>query len=124
MSNKILVIDDDFLVLKSLHKYLKRLNYEVVTVNSGEEAIKKVNASLFSLIIVDIRMPGMNGIDTIKRIRNISQEKYKTKIPEIIITGYALGEAEKEVRKLDISSYIYKPFDITMFSEEIQKKLT
>jgi CheY-like chemotaxis protein len=123
MAKKILVIDDDPLVLKTLTKYLKSRNYEIEAVTSGGEAIKKAKDATFNLIIIDIRMPGMDGIETIKNLRSVYQNKHKTKIPEIIITGYASKEAEKEAGELGISDYIYKPFDIDEFIGAIEKRL-
>ncbi|MFH1338323.1 MAG: 2-hydroxyacyl-CoA dehydratase [Candidatus Omnitrophota bacterium] len=123
MAKKILVIDDDPLVTKTLVKYLKSCGYEIESAFSGKEAIKKVEDSLFNLIIADIRMPGMDGLETIKKLRDISQDKYKTKIPEIVITGYASEESKKEAEELGVLAYIYKPFDKDEFLEAIKTSL-
>lgn len=123
MAKSILVIDDDQLVVKTLVRYLKTCGYEVDSVSSGEEAMKKVDAMPYNLIIADIRMPGMDGIETIKKVREICQDKHKTKIPEIIITGFASEEAQKEASELGVADYIYKPFDISTFINAVKKNL-
>src|SRR3989338_4725280 len=106
MAKKILVIDDEPLITKTLSKYLSSCGYDIVPVNSGQEALQKAEKDSYDLIIADIRMPGMDGIETLKKLRNIFQNKYKSKIPEIVITGYASEESEKEAKKLGISAYI------------------
>lgn len=123
MAKKILVIDDDPLVVRTLVKYLKTFGYEIDSAVSGEEAIRSFEINPFDLIIADVRMPGMDGIETIKKLRDISQNKYKTKIPEIIITGYADEGFHNEAIKMQISDYIFKPFDIDEFIEAVQRRL-
>lgn len=123
VAKKILVIDDDPLITKTLTKYLKSYGYEIEPVLSGRDAIQKVETSLFDLIIIDIRMPEIDGIETIKRIREIAQNKYRTKIAEIIITGYASEEYREEAERLGVTAYIYKPFDADEFLEAVKTGL-
>jgi len=124
MAKNILIIDDDQLVVKTLSRYLKTCGYKVEVVLSGEEAIKKTEAIPFDLIISDIRMPGMNGLETLKKLRSVCQNKHKIKIPEIIITGYASDENKREAEKMGITNYIYKPFDLSVFIEAVKRSLS
>jgi len=124
MAKNILIIDDDQLVVKTLSRYLKTCGYKVEAVLSGEEAIKKTEAIPFDLIISDIRMPGMNGLETLKKLRSVCQNKHKIKIPEIIITGYASDENKREAEKMGITNYIYKPFDLSVFIEAVKRSLS
>lgn len=105
------MIDDDKLVTGSLKLFLKSQGYNVSVANSGGEAIKKVKEADFNLIISDVRMPGMDGIETIKNIRNYLKGANKNPVPEILITGYADNEKYKEGVALNVTSYLYKPFD-------------
>jgi len=123
MAKNILVIDDDQLVVKTLSRYLKTYGYKIETAVSAEEAIAKAEAMPFDLIISDIRMPGMNGLETLKRLRSIFQDKHAIKIPEIIITGYASDENQKEAEKMGISNYIYKPFEVNVFLDAVKRSL-
>ena len=123
MTKSILIIDDDQLVVKTLSRYLKTYGYRVETVMSGEEAVKKTEVIPFDLIISDIRMPGMNGLDTLKKLRSVCQNKHKIKIPEIIITGYASDENQKEAEEMGIKHYIYKPFDVNIFIDAVRQCL-
>lgn len=119
MPKKILVIDDDKLVGKSLEKLLTSAGYETVFVTNGEAAIEYVKNNTCSLIVSDVRMPKLNGIDTIKGIR----ECLKESVPEILITGYSDSESYKEAQRLKVSNFIYKPFDINQITQAVNKAL-
>lgn len=111
MAKNILLIDDDKLVTGSLKLFLKSEGYNVSVANSGWEAIKKVKEADFGLIIFDVRMPGMDGIETVQNIRNYLKGANKNPIPEILITGYADKEKYEEGVALNVTNYLYKPFD-------------
>ena len=68
MNNKVMIVDDEPDVLDSLRMVLENENYDVVTVGSGEECLKKLEEGFEGIILMDILMPGMNGFDTIKEI--------------------------------------------------------
>ena len=89
MKNRILLIDDDPLVLKSFKKLLTVGGYEVIPVSSYEEAIKVIENKNFDLILSDIRMPGKNGIETVSEIQQRLIKAQKKDLPIIFITGYA-----------------------------------
>jgi len=117
----ILLIDDDPLVLKTVGRLLQSHGYKIEQAASGEEAIEKAQNSRFDLIISDIRMPGINGIETLKRIRDLNANANRPAIPEIIITGYIDTQAQQEAANLGISDYLYKPFSIDEFMHAVSK---
>ena len=121
MAKHILVIDDEQLVTESPRRLLKKQGYNVTIAESGRDAIEKVKIkeSGFDLIIADIRMPQMDGIEIIRKIREISSRP----VPEILITGYASDDSQRQAQELEISDYIYKPFDIREFMEVVMKNL-
>lgn len=123
MAKNILVIDDEGLVTKSLKKLLSREGYDAVVATSGQEAIEKVKVLNFDLIICDVRMPQLDGIETIEKLRQIQKESGKPPIPEILITGYADQEKYKNALKLGVTDYIFKPFDTQQFLEAIKRNL-
>jgi CheY-like chemotaxis protein len=123
MGKKILVIDDEGLVTTSLKQLLHRSGYDVDTVNGGHAAIEKVKETDFDLIVSDIRMPEINGVEVIKRIREYFKEAGKPAIPEILITGYASKENLEEARRLKVADYLYKPFNIQEFLDVVKKNL-
>ena len=119
MSKKILIIEDEQIITKSLQRLLKKNGYEVEISNSGKEALEKIKDQEFSLVVSDIRMPDMDGIETIKAIRSYLQENNKSKVPEILITGYADEAKYQEALELKVAGYLYKPFDIKDFLEAV-----
>lgn len=119
----VLIIDDDELVLKTLSKFLKVYGYGVEPVNNGEQALKKVEEADFDLIIADVRMPGMDGLEAIKKIREINTHKNKRQIPEIIITGYMDSTAQQEALSMGVSDYIHKPFFISELLNAVKQKI-
>ncbi|MFH1363293.1 MAG: response regulator, partial [Candidatus Omnitrophota bacterium] len=95
----------------SLRKLLKKEGYEATIVSDGVEALEKIKTEEFDLLILDIRMPLLDGIETIKNAREIRGQQGKTLIPEILITGYADEEKYKNAVDLKVSGFLYKPFD-------------
>ena len=123
MVRKILVIDDEQMVTRSLTKLLKKSGYEVDAANNGTEAMKKVREADFDLIISDIRMPGEDGIEIVKNIRSYLRDNKKNKIPEILITGYASEDKYQSAIELEVRAYINKPFDIKELLETVKEIL-
>jgi len=106
MIKNILIIDDEELVTKSLLKLLRKEGYAAVIARSGQEAIEKVKETNFNLIICDVRMPEMDGIETIKQIRAYLEKSNKKLIPEVLITGYADEDKYKQALELKVADYI------------------
>ena len=123
MAKKILVIDDEELIIRSLAKLLEKNNYETFIAKTGQDALVMVEEEEFDLIISDIRMPGLNGIEAIKGIYEILKERNIEKPPVIFITGYASKECEQEAKTLNPVDYIYKPFDISSLVNRIKTTL-
>ena len=120
---KILVIDDDGLVLKSVVKLLNSRGYEAVGFKNGSEGIKAFTAGQFDLVVSDIRMPEQSGLSVMKEIRDIEKRTNRPQTPFIVITGYASQDAPLGAMELGAVGYILKPFDYDHFFETIQKAL-
>ena len=123
MEKKILVVDDEELITKSLLRLLSKEGYNTTVVKSGKEAIDDVKKSDFDLIICDVRMPEMDGIETIKEIRTHLKKTNKKQIPEILITGYADKEKYEAALDLKIADYLYKPFDRADFLKIVKRNI-
>ena len=108
---KILIIDDEDIVLISVQRLLARRGYAVTVSPSGSNAIEATEGNIFDLIISDVRMPGLNGVETVKQIKKL-QAKLGQPNPQVIfLTGYADVDLEQEAKKLNPIGYILKPFD-------------
>ncbi len=123
MAKKILVIDDEELIIKSLTKLLEKNGFAVFVAKNGQDALVMAEEEKFDLIIADIRMPGINGVDTIHSIYESLGKKNLEKIPAIFITGYADEEIKQKAEALKPIAYIYKPFDIAELVDKIKEVL-
>jgi CheY-like chemotaxis protein len=123
MPKKILVIDDDKLIVATLKRLLTKEGYRVVTALSGSEALKQIEQADFDLIVSDIKMPEMDGVETVKRIRDYLTRSGKNPIPEIFITAYAKEDMYKEALTLNSAGYIEKPFDMKSLLEAVKKTI-
>lgn len=118
---RIMVIDDEELVVKSVEKLLQRQGYGVIVCRSGDIALEMIKKEDVDLIVCDIRMPNISGVETIKKIREIRLGEGRKSIPEILITGYADPECTAEAEKLKVTDYLYKPFDLLAFLASVKK---
>lgn len=123
MAQKILIIDDDVLVLKTLKNLLTKNGYVVTTFKDPQEALKGPIDADLGLILCDIRMPGVSGIELVKRLKEIRKKENKREIPVIFITGYASEEAPIKALKLGAKDYILKPFDMDKLLRTIKETI-
>lgn len=103
----ILVIDDDDQLRNSFSKLLKEEKYAVISAASGEAGIEIVKENSLDLVLLDMRLPGINGMETFKRIKKID-----SKLPVIIITAYGTTQIAIEATKMGAYDYVLKPFDV------------
>lgn len=120
---KILVIDDDPLVGESLRRLLEKLGFEGTVAPAGLRALDLVSRIPVDIIVTDIRMPFMNGIETLKAIRGLRKELGLPAIPEIVITAFDEDHVRKEAEKMGIRDFILKPFDMKEFMEALEHYL-
>ncbi|MCI0471919.1 MAG: sigma-54 dependent transcriptional regulator, partial [Candidatus Aminicenantes bacterium] len=104
---KILVIDDDPSIRNMLAIVLKKSGFDVTCTESGKTALEKLKKESFDLVISDIKMPDISGIDLLKKIKVISPE-----IPVIMITAFASANDAVEAMKLGAEDYVTKPFSL------------
>lgn len=107
---KILVIDDDGLVLQTARNLLVRDGYPTTSSPSGERALDLIEKEDFDLILCDIRMPQMNGIETAERIQHFLKAHGRERIPIVFFTGYADDKAYEKAKRL--GDVLLKPYDI------------
>lgn len=112
---RILVVDDTAIVLTRIFDALQN-DYEVITVNSGVRALKYLCQERPDLILLDIQMSPMDGIETLQEIRNMED---RADIPVIMLTGVEDKDTVLKSARLEICDYILKPF----YSEDLLKRI-
>jgi DNA-binding NtrC family response regulator len=115
---KILIVDDDESVREVLSDLFRVLGYRSIVASNGREGLRLLEEHQVSLVISDIRMPVMDGIEMAKHVK----ARYP-KLGVILISGYKPDYSWKEVMKAGASDYITKPFDIDMIERKVKAYL-
>ena len=102
--NSVLIVDDEPIVRESIRDWLKDAGYQVATAETGEEALEMVEKQDFSVMVLDLRLPGKSGITVLKEVK--TQRPW---IKSIIITAYPSAETTAEATKLGAIDYLIKP---------------
>lgn len=107
MKGRILVIDDEASMCRSLQIALEEEGYEVITSQDGGEGLELAKTKEVELVITDLKMPGVDGIQVLRELKD-----FEERLPVVLITAYATVETAVEALKLGAYDYIMKPFDI------------
>jgi len=116
--SKILVIDDEATIRKVFIKLLAQEKYKVFTASNGKKGIEITKKEKPDLIILDLKMEGLDGIETLKRIK-----KFNKHVIVIVLTAYGTMETASGAMKLGAHDFIAKPFDIAKIRISIKKAL-
>ena len=114
----ILVVDDQIGMLETFTDILEDRDYKVVTADDGFTAIKKVKEQSFDLIFMDIKMPGLNGVQTFRELKKIDP-----KITVIMMTAYSVEDLIEEAVEEGAYAVIYKPFNMDRVIQTIERVL-
>lgn len=117
-SKSILIVDDEEFILNSLRKDLVSENYSVTTALSGEEALKSLHSNHFDLVISDLVMPGIDGIQVLQEAKTIDPETCV-----IILTGYGDMTSAIAALRVGADDYLLKPCDIDELLLRITRSL-
>lgn len=112
----ILIVDDEARILLLLQSLLKANGYQVTTVKSGDEALKALNDTSFDLIVTDLRMAPMDGLELLKEVKSL----YPL-LPIVLLTAYASVESAIEALKCGAFDYIAKPFKVDELLNVVQR---
>lgn len=115
---RILVIDNEPVVCRNCFKILTEFGYEVEILQSSRAGLERVKEDLVDIVIVDLKMPGLDGLELLRLIKEINPE-----IIVIMITGYSTIESAVEAIKLEAFDYIPKPFTPDELSIRLKKVL-
>jgi DNA-binding NtrC family response regulator len=116
MKARILIVDDEKEFVDSLAERLSMRDYDVTTSLSGEEAVEKVKGYNFDVVILDVAMPGMDGVATLREIK-----KLKPLTEVLMLTGNATVETAVEGMKLGALDYVLKPCEIDELVSKINR---
>ncbi len=117
-SRKVLVVDDDPAVRKSIDRVLTSKGYAVITAENGEEALRKLNEEKYDLVFTDIRMPGISGLEVAEQVK-----ARKPWTPVVIITGYGTDAAEARAKAAGVSSFVHKPLSPAIIEDSARDAL-
>ena len=115
---KILVVDDEIIIRDLLEDFLGRKGYDVYTATDGRAAIAKVKEIRPHIVLLDIMMPGMDGIDTLKEIRRIDP-----KVGVIMVTAISDQQLGRRAMELGAFDYITKPLDFNYLETAVMVKM-
>ncbi len=115
---KVLVVDDQIGMLETFTDILEDKGFNVVTADDGFAAIERVKEQSFDLIFMDIKMPGINGVQTFREIKKINP-----KIAVVMMTAYSVEDLIEEAIAEGAYTVVYKPFDINKVIQTIEKVL-
>jgi two-component system response regulator PilR (NtrC family) len=116
--SRILVVDDEQGMRDFLSIMLKKEGYDVVAAENGEHALKAVHAEIYDLVITDVKMPKVDGIEVLRTVKEVSPETVV-----IVITAFATTDTAVQAMKLGAYDYITKPFKVEEIKLIIQKAL-
>jgi two-component system response regulator AtoC len=115
---RILVVDDEVFVRDLLSDFFGKLKFTVVTASDGPSGIAALEKEPFNVVLVDLKMPGMSGTETLREIRRI-----RSATPVIIMTGYPTIDSSIEALRLGAYDYIIKPFKLQELRELIERAI-
>ena len=114
----VLVVDDEPKICDFLEVLLRREGHEVASVQSATQALARVEKETFSLILTDLKMPGMDGFEFVGRLKALRNE-----LPVIMITGYATVETAVKAIRFGVDDYVTKPFNIDELRKVVSRTL-
>ncbi len=114
---RILVVDDERIVQGFLQRILEEARYDVITADNGQEALDKLAQFDVSLVLLDIKMPELDGLQVLERVRKISN------VPVIMLTVVKEEAAVLATLSIGADDYVPKPFDHEVLLARIQAKL-
>ena len=115
---KVLVVDDEAVIREGIRRILENSDFQVETCASGRLALEMIQEKDFDLVITDLKMPGMGGMEVLKTIKILQPE-----VPVLIITGYSTVDTAVEAMKNGAVDYVAKPFTPEALLEKVAKAL-
>jgi CheY-like chemotaxis protein len=118
MRPKILVVEDDPDIMRIVSQTLKTAGFEVVLAYGGNDAISKVKAQMPDLVLTDLAMPGVSGVEVIERIKNDPETE---QIPVVAVTAHVWDSIAQHAGQVGCDGYLSKPFTAKQLLHEVHK---
>jgi DNA-binding NtrC family response regulator len=115
---RILVVDDEKHVRALYSRVLQKEGYEVECASSGSEAIEKLAKESFDLVVTDLKMNGIDGLDVVRKGKSVNQA-----LPFILISGYATAQTAVSAAQEGADIFLMKPIDMTELKAAVKKAL-
>lgn len=115
---KLLIVDDEIEICEFLKSFFEDRDFKVMTGNSGEEAVEKAGSFQPDVILLDIQMPGMDGMKALKKIK----EDYP-RIKVIMVTAVETEDKIDEAMRYGADNYITKPLSLEYLEKDVQDKI-
>lgn len=116
---RVLVVDDEASIRDLLSKTLSLADYDVEVASDGLDALDRVRTGGYSLLITDLKMPGLDGLSVISAARQLD-----ARLPVVVITGFSTEDSAIEAANLGVSGYLTKPFEVPRVLEVAARALT
>jgi len=113
---RVLVVDDDQAILEFMETFLTKDGFEVTTLANPKDAPEEVKAGGYHLVVLDLMMPGLGGVELLEQIRKVDSD-----VAVVIFTGYPSLDTAVQSMKLDAVDYLRKPFDPDDFREVVDR---
>lgn len=120
MAKRVLIVEDNELNMKLFHDLLEARGYEILQTRDGMEALKMARVEKPDLILMDIQLPEVSGLEVTKWIKEDDDLK---SIPVIAVTAFAMKGDEEKIREGGCEAYIAKPISVSSFLETVEKFL-
>ncbi len=118
-SKKVLIAEDSSVIQNLTRKILQAQNFEIYSAKNGKQVIDMLKKDDYDIILMDINMPVMNGIECTKQIRAMEEEN-KRNIPIVAITGNAMNYTLEEFKEAGINDYLQKPLNFDALVEVVK----
>jgi two-component system cell cycle response regulator DivK len=120
MTKKVLIVEDNELNMKLFHDLLDAHGYETLQTRDGIEALEIARKNRPDLILMDIQLPEVSGLEVTKWIKEVDSLR---SIPVVAVTAFAMKGDEEKIREGGCEAYISKPISVTQFLETVQRFL-
>jgi len=116
--SKLLIVDDEVEICEFLKSFFEDRDFKVAVANDGTQAVDKVSVFHPDVVLLDIQMPGMDGLQTLKKIKEM-----QPKVKVIMVTAVETQEKIEEAMRLGADNYITKPLSLEYLEKDVQEKI-